>query len=637
MSTVSTTICRVCDTEVPEGAFCGFCGAHLEARPGDGPDWLRVRSYGPAHGEQLLRLSLVSSLFPHLAHRSRAAFRVGLSLLVVLLVAFSLLRWQAPLVAVCSLGFALLYLIYQYETDVFSDDEMPLKSMLVTAVLGVALGVGWTLWTGPGAADAYLTLSLTTKSILLHGLLLPVCGALLMLVPAVLVRLIRPRQLESLDGFLIGSLGAVAFTAAATLTRLAPQLTSGEVASPRFEGALLIEAGIQGIATPIIAAATGGMVGAALWWTARAPLRRKTFVAIAAAIAIVVVVYAARGLIEIVRIQPLMQLFVELVLAALAVAAVRIAIHLALLREIHEVMSRDPIQCAECHHVVPEMAFCPNCGTAMRATSRSSRERRRVAPAEEPTPADKHTTHVRLVVALSVALVVVIAIAVLVSWLATPTVAPVDCRHPGCGQPPTTPAPGPIRPVTPPDLPVAAPAPPPISFAPDFVVPVQQFPRFQAPDKSWSVGYPPELDLPESDKANAVSWEQVDTHSQVVLFGITARDRSASDIVRQLIEKSCPGAQLAYEIPNAMVGYQHGYGEYRDCTPHSSSASYKRGRVLAVVAIKHGIALGALAIGPYAKFDPPHPDGHPSGANLVAAADLGPYINSFMWRGDPAR
>ena len=54
-----------------------------------------------------------------------------------------------------------------------------------------------------------------------------------MLVPAVVVRLLRPPTRESLDGFMIGALGALTFTAAATLTRLAPQFATGMVPRDR--------------------------------------------------------------------------------------------------------------------------------------------------------------------------------------------------------------------------------------------------------------------------------------------------------------------------------------------------------------------------------------------------------------------
>ena len=57
------------------------------------------------------------------------------------------------------------------------------------------------------------------------GIGIPLGGVILMLMPAVIVRLLRPPTREALDGFMIGALGALSFTAAATLTRLAPQFS----------------------------------------------------------------------------------------------------------------------------------------------------------------------------------------------------------------------------------------------------------------------------------------------------------------------------------------------------------------------------------------------------------------------------
>ena len=152
-----TVTCRVCGTEVPAGAYCGFCGAALSRQPGHGPDWLRAHAYGAAHAEHLLQLSVVSSLFPHLPHRSRAAFRWGLAGLIAVLAILAWQRWQDGLVAVSALGFPLLFLIYLEESDVYGDDDLPLATMLLTAVLGAAFGVVWGPATGPSG---------TTRSVL---------------------------------------------------------------------------------------------------------------------------------------------------------------------------------------------------------------------------------------------------------------------------------------------------------------------------------------------------------------------------------------------------------------------------------------------------------------------------------------
>jgi hypothetical protein len=69
-------------------------------------------AYAAAPGEHGLRLSVASTLFPHLPHRSRTPFRVALGLLFLLMITFALLRAQAPLIAVSGLGFPLLFVLY---------------------------------------------------------------------------------------------------------------------------------------------------------------------------------------------------------------------------------------------------------------------------------------------------------------------------------------------------------------------------------------------------------------------------------------------------------------------------------------------------------------------------------------------
>ncbi|HZQ34023.1 MAG TPA: zinc ribbon domain-containing protein [Mycobacterium sp.] len=378
-ASIPTTTCRVCGTEVPVGAFCGFCGAQLAPQRGNGPDWLRVRAYSAADGENVLRLSLVSSLFPHLPHRSRSTFRWGLAALIIVLVVFALLRWQAPLVAMCALGFPVLFLIYIEESDVYGDDDLPVSTMLLTAVLGAALGVAWAWWTGPIVARSYVAFGGLTSDRVLSGLGIPLGGAVLMLVPAVVVRLLRPRNLESLDGFLIGSLSAVSFTAAGTLVRLTPQLVLRFYDTGQPVNVFLVEAGIQGVAVPLTAAALGGMFGSALWYTLQGERRRQRFAAaVVPAIVLILAVYALLGLIDIATMRQEFQLALHLLIAAVAVLALRIGLHLALLKETREEMRGEPILCAECRHVVPDMAFCPNCGVAMRAASRTSRTTRRL-------------------------------------------------------------------------------------------------------------------------------------------------------------------------------------------------------------------------------------------------------------------
>ncbi|MFN3002635.1 zinc ribbon domain-containing protein [Mycolicibacterium wolinskyi] len=390
---VPTTECRVCKVDVPAGKYCGLCGVHLNEEPGDGPEWLRVTASCVAPEEHLLKPSITSSLFPHLSNRARTPFRVLLVILPAGLVACALLRLPAALIAVAALGLPLLFLIYLWESDAFSD--LPRSTLVLTAVLGIVLGVGWVFLTGAMMARSYgvpLGSGISGYRILRHGLGVPLGGLILMLVPALVVRLLRPPTRESLDGFMIGALAATAFTAAATLTRLAPQLTTGMVAHNRPMSGLLVEAGIRGVAMPLTAAAVGGLIGAALWFT-RPPSKVDQHPGYVRAVLLicgiaVLVVYAGIGLIDVARVPQWLQLTVHLVVALVALFTLRVGLHLALLHEAHdEIASDQPILCPRCGHVVPDMAFCAHCGAATRASSRTSRtERRENRPVRERRP-----------------------------------------------------------------------------------------------------------------------------------------------------------------------------------------------------------------------------------------------------------
>jgi RsiW-degrading membrane proteinase PrsW (M82 family) len=379
---VPMTECRICQTDVPAGEYCGLCGCHLTPRRGEGPDWLRIKDFGAAPGEHLLQPSLTSSLFPHLAERSRTAFRLGLAALLVALVAFTVLRLPAALITVSALGLPLLFLIYLRESDAFRD--YPIATLVLTGALGIGLAVGWVLLTGASVARSYgvaLGSAVVGYRLLRDGIAIPLGGVILMLMPAVIVRLLRPPTREALDGFVIGALGALSFTAAATLTRLAPQFGTGVVSKRPMES-LMVEAGIRGVAVPLTAAAAGGLIGAALWFK-RPPSKEHQRPGVVRLILVlfavgVLAVYLGLGLVDVARFPQLLMLALYLALAMVALLLLRVGLHLALLHEAHdEIQSDEPLLCPHCGHVVPDMAFCPACGAATRASSRSSRKIRR--------------------------------------------------------------------------------------------------------------------------------------------------------------------------------------------------------------------------------------------------------------------
>jgi hypothetical protein len=101
-------------------------------------------------------------------------------------------------------------------------------------------------------------------------------------------------------------------------------------------------------------------------------------------------------------------------------------------------------------------------------------------------------------------------------------------------------------------------------------------------------------------------------------------------VVGQYIQKNYRTAQTAYQIPNAIVGYEPGYGEVDDFSLEDPNAASTRGRLLVMTAVKNGLALVAVAEGPMIRFTP-RTSAHPSAVNMMIAQPMGNSVNSFTW------
>jgi hypothetical protein len=380
--------CPACHEAVPAGVYCGACGSDLRHTTHGHGISFRSRVYAAAPGERVLRLSIVSSLFPHLSGRSRPAFRIAVVVVLVALVALAALRWQAPLVATSAVSLPLLFLLYLQEGQAY--EGLPIVPLLGTSVLGVGFGYGWaTLTAGHlsrAIAEAAL-IGLSTHTVLVYGLLLPLITAVLTVAPGVLMRPLRPSDSEALDGFLIGAIGAVGFACAWTLTRLAPQLRTGVIAHGRPLLSLVYEALIQGVAIPLTAAGVGGVVGAAVWLKRRDRIHRGRWLSSPiTALTATLVLYAALGLVDVGQPADLVLVVLHLVGAAAALLSLRFGMQSALLHEKHDFQIGPPAVCAHCEQVVAQMPFCPLCGVAGHVSSRRSRrELRMPLPPDSPT------------------------------------------------------------------------------------------------------------------------------------------------------------------------------------------------------------------------------------------------------------
>ena len=164
-------------------------------------------------------------------------------------------------------------------------------------------------------------------------------------------------------------------------------------------------------------------------------------------------------------------------------------------------------------------------------------------------------------------------------------------------------------------------------------------PRFTPPDGTFSVSYPAPgsaYEIVQDPMGVTAKFTGGDT-GVLQLFSQPARGRTPREIAKELLKQKFPDAKTSYEIPNATVGYQPGYGEVADSWPPAANASYIRIRTVILVAVKNDLALVAGAVGPYHAFGPDFGPGLPSGVNLQIAQDMGKYVNSFTWQGDPSR
>jgi hypothetical protein len=582
----------------------------------------RAHSYAAFPDEKVVRLSVVSSLFPQLSGRSRAPFRVAFALAVALLVIVAVAGLQAPVIAISALAVPLLFLVYVFEID-----PLEMRFAVPTAlifVVGAALGVGWGLLLGPLAADSLLPAyspSLLTGGVLVSAVAVPVVGVLLMVLPVAVLRLWRPESSEALDGFTAGAAGALGLTLAATLTELAPLLRHGNMVPGSSVLAVVTQAVVRGVSVPVVAAAATGYVGAALWQrrgrgsAAGGRWLASPLLALAVALALAI----GLGFADDAGLPDAALLVVHLAAVALALLVARAGLHHLLLHEQHDVRIGPPRVCPHCHQMVPAMPFCPLCGVAERATAlnplplvgargpgRPGRE-----PAAPHAAGGRHLGHRHVLTALIAGLGVLTAATVVIALVSPPPPAR-PCTSLGC-------------------------------FAPFGPVPVHPA-RVYTAAPGWSVRwYPAAAVFSANPPATSASTSADQLRlaftapaspaedGQLVFVGIPAGGRSAAQIVGALQRANAPNAVPDYVLPGPSVGYVPGYGEAFQTTPNSADATSVRFEVVITCAVRSGYAICAYAAGP--QVDLNRIVNHPTPSKLALALWADPDINGVRWKG----
>jgi RsiW-degrading membrane proteinase PrsW (M82 family) len=351
---------------VPEGDFCGHCGAHLTTA-----STTRRHAFAAVPSEPVAHLSIVTTLFPHLAHRRGGAFRwalIGGSAAVVMLAALQLF---APATAVATFLLPGLYLLYLYEVEVYESE--PWLVIGATMVAGAVLGYAFAVYAGGAAAQLNNTGD-TGSAFVLAGVTIPIVGQALMLAGPLFLYLFRRRFREPLDGLTFGAASALGFTLAKSLTTFWPLIAGPLVGSgPALDWALrLLQAGIL---IALINASTTGLVTAAVWLH-RYDMHRSKGAWSANVLTTLVVALGAQILVGQLSFA-IPELITQVVVTSLATVGLllylRVVIHQALMAEgaVHEIGPDSP--CPECHRFVPTMLFCPHCGVNRLASSKHSR------------------------------------------------------------------------------------------------------------------------------------------------------------------------------------------------------------------------------------------------------------------------
>jgi predicted amidophosphoribosyltransferase len=651
---LATVACPHCSVVVPDARYCGACGAHLVHAGLRASE--RLHSYAAFPDEPVFRLSAVTSLFPHLSHRAKAPFRVGFAVFLTLLLIFALAGTSAPLIAVSALSVPLLYLLYIWEVDPYEGSF--LSPTLLCLVLGAGLGAGWAIVGSTYVDKALLpsfSPSLTSGSSVVAAVAVPAIGQLLMCVPMVVVRRMQTGPTESLDGFVAGATGALGFTLAATIDLMAPWLSNGQLTHEAFLSNIT-QVVLRGVTLPLISAMATGFIGMAFWAkTGSRPTgaRARWLTSPGVALALALLVQVGLGFTDIAALSDAVLLVIHLVALGVLTLAMRAGLHHVLLHEALDVKVGGPRVCPNCTHLVPAMAFCPQCGVAERATSR--RHRRTAiwpalhgilpapearastsdAPPDAPWPTvppgtpgleigfpgahedalpNRRLSHVATIALLVACLSVLTVALVVVALLATPG-PPAPCPPLQCQGPPTGRPNGGVTGQS-----AAGPA-------------VVEGTYYKSPS-GFSLRYQLDPSVQTTSKTIGLTYPFRSGTAYLDVFGGSSAGTSSEQVVQNFVNQNLPSAQPVYSMPGPLVGYRPGFGEAFNVQPASTAGSTQTERVLVLSSSYNGFGIIVVAYGALLSrvtASSQFFDGHPSPANLNLAYFYGAdsLINSI--------
>jgi RsiW-degrading membrane proteinase PrsW (M82 family) len=631
---------------VPDARFCGACGAHLVHRGLRASQ--RLHCYAAFPDEPVFRLSVVTSLFPHLSHRAKAPFRIAFAVFVLLLLIFALAGASAPLIAVSALSVPSLFVVYIWEVDPYEGSFLP--PTVLCLLLGAGLGAGWAIVGGSYVDKALvpsLNPSLTGHSALVAALAVPAVGQLLACVPMVVVRVRQRGRIESLDDFVAGATGALGFTLAATIDLMSPWLSNGQLTHEAFLSNIT-QVILRGVTVPLVTALATGFIGMAFWTKSggRATSARGVWLTSPAlALALALVVQVGLGFTDISALSDAVLIGVHVAALGVLTLAMRVGLHYVLLHEALDVTTGAPRVCANCSHLVPAMAFCPQCGVADRAVARPHRvgatwplingvttppsptdpeaplsgtQWPTAAPGSpglkigfpgahelaSPTHRVSHRAKVLLLVgSLGLLTVALIVVALLATPGSAPPCSPLACQGPPIGHTGQQQgAPG----------------------------SAETSGILYKNSSGFTLRYPSQPQVHTDSGGIDLTYDYVSGGaSSLDVVGGSADGATAETAVESVAASDFPDTAPTYELPDPWVGYQPAYGAAYDVQPASADGSTQTDQVVVVAAVKNGFAIVVLEEGallPTVTSNSPFFNGHASPARVNMAYGFGDFI-----------
>lgn len=365
--------CPNCGREALGGHYCPYCGTHLVDEAATRGQ-RRAHAYAANPHEPVYHPAIVSTFFPHLSPHRMLQVRWILLAGIAIIFLIGLGRYVPVAFVAAALLIPLLYLIYFYDVAIYEDE--PIWVLGGTFVLSAILGVVASLYFYSLILPyERIALAPPPAFIWLTGVIVPLVGQVLMLVGPLILYITRRRFNEVLDGLSFGVASGLGYAAAQSIVfswllivgRFQQVGSASSWALPTLRISVLV---------PLLYAATTGLICAVLWLRRdpQPPARPLGWLAslpVAVAIALVAQVVPALGNDFVGGLIVALFWYGGTLLVMLLI--VRHVLHIALTAKAHELGHGGMLRCPQCHHEVPDVPFCPNCGLAMRSTDKRSR------------------------------------------------------------------------------------------------------------------------------------------------------------------------------------------------------------------------------------------------------------------------